>query len=158
MAVLAFYKGKGTWTDYVIRFVTWSSYSHVELLLNDSRIGDEAQAWSASGRDGGVRTKSIKFDPAKWTFVCVPWARTDATLRVEAELGKPYDFAGLLGSQLFKLRWHQRNRWFCSEICAHAIGLDTPQAYSPGDLMDFVSQRNHLLGLDQLQAGETPED
>ena len=27
-----------------------------------------------------------------------------------------------------------RGRWFCSEWCATALGLDKPQTYSPNDL------------------------
>lgn len=158
MATLAFYCGTGNASDRLICWVTRSRFSHVELLPAGVHIGDEAQSWSASGRDGGVRTKPIRFDPAKWTFVHVPWARPDAIQRIEAELGKPYDFVGLLGSQLFNLNRHQQNRWFCSEICAHAIGLDTPQAYSPGGLMRVVTQINQLWGSGHRLAGEPPEE
>nr|MCU0882145.1 hypothetical protein [Hyphomonadaceae bacterium] len=58
--------------------------------------------------------------------------------------GKPYDWPGLIRTQVFKLRagpaW--KRRWFCSEIVAHALGLPDPWQFSPGSLFERVSQMN----------------
>jgi hypothetical protein len=61
---------------------------------------------------------------------------------MKAELGKPYDY---LGSQLFGLRRHQADRWFCSELCAHALGLGQPHRYAPDDLKQEIEERNALF-------------
>lgn len=162
MVALAFYKGTGKSSDRVIRWVTRSAFSHVEVLSDDAMIKAsrclQAQSWSSSARDGGVRTKPIFFHLNNWSLVHVPWAPPDAIQRIEVELGKPYDFMGLLGSQFFNLRRHRQDRWFCSEICAHAIGLEVPQAYSPGGLLRVVKQMNQLWASDVRLAGEPPEE
>tara|TARA_R110001606_G_scaffold390081_1_gene556778 strand:- start:62 stop:238 length:177 start_codon:yes stop_codon:yes gene_type:complete len=58
MIALAFYKGHGQLLDRVIRWVTRSSFSHVEILRAVPAMsvdGAQSRAWSSSGRDGGVR-------------------------------------------------------------------------------------------------------
>ncbi len=162
MLTLAFYKGSGRFDDRVIRWVTRSAFSHVELLEHPpSWRGDGAwlgQSWSSSGRDGGVRGKEIVFKRDRWEFLAVPWTPADALDTLCAELGKPYDFVGLIGSQLFNLRRHRAGRWFCSELCAHALGLDTPQEFSPGGLYRRVGEMNRVYQLGMAHAGEPPED
>lgn len=144
MAILAFYKGRRTFVDKVICAVTRSPYSHVEMLISDPN-GSPTLSISASGRDGGVRERQINFNPNRWDMVDVPWSPGNALELMRAELNKPYDFLGLLGSQLFNLRRQQSNRWFCSEICAYALGFGTPHRYAPGDLKRAIEERNALL-------------
>lgn len=162
MLTLAFYKGSGRFDDRVIRWVTRSAFSHVEMLerppalrVDGARFG---QSWSSSGRDGGVRGKDIVFGAGRWAFLAVPWAPAGALDTLRAELGKPYDFLGLVGSQLVNLRRHRAGRWFCSEICAHALGLDAPQELSPGGLYRRANEMNRAYHLGVSHAGEPPEE
>ncbi|WP_308917567.1 hypothetical protein [Jannaschia sp. LMIT008] len=147
---LAFYKARGTWLDLAIRLATRSRYSHVELVEADRtpRDGNTALCLSASARDRGVRIKPITFDPGKWDFVTVPWARADAWDRARRELGCPYDYeaAGLL--PWIRIGTHAERRWFCSEICAHALGYAVPDRYCPGGLHRALSpgDRDHAFG------------
>ena len=143
MAKLAFYKGQRTFVDKVICAVTRSPYSHVEMLIGDPK-GSPTLSISSSGRDGGVRERWIEFDPNRWDIVDVPWSPQNALELMRAELSKPYDFVGLLGSQVFNLRRQQSGRWFCSEICAYALGLGAPHRYAPGDLKRQIEERNAL--------------
>ena len=92
MVTLAFYKGTGRFDDRVIRWVTRSAFSHVEMLAhppvwsgNGAWIGE---AWSSSGRDGGVRGKQITFHVDRWAFIAVPWAPGHALGTLQAEMGK----------------------------------------------------------------------
>jgi hypothetical protein len=161
MIALAFYKGRGHVLDRVIRWLTRSSFSHVEILCAVPAMageGPEARAWSSSGRDGGVREKSITFKPGHWEFVAIPWAGPAAIDRVIAEIGSPYDYAGLLASQALNLRRHRRDQWFCSEICAHALELSAPQEFSPGGLSCRVLEMNRAYLAGWSRAGEPPED
>jgi hypothetical protein len=137
---LAFYKGDGSAVDRAIRLVTRSQFSHVEFVPSIAN----GLAISASGRDGGVRQKRIDFDQSRWEFLAVPWAPADALDRLRSELGKPYDFPGLIGSQLLNLRRQSVGRWFCSEICAYSLGMGMPHQYAPGDLYRAVFERNTI--------------
>ncbi len=159
--VLAFYKGHGRLFERVIRWVTRSAFSHCEILRSLPERPDakfEARAWSSSGRDGGVREKVILFKPGNWEFVCVPWSDGGAVDRIIAEIGDPYDYLGLIASQALNLRRHRRDQWFCSEICAHALGLSAPQEFSPGGLHCRVLEMNSVYRMGRAHAGEPPED
>jgi hypothetical protein len=138
MITLAFYKGKGTWVDRVIRFVTRSNYSHVEVIYSYDHDTLRGCTVSASSRDGGVRATVIAFNPEHWDFLPVPWI-THEHVRARAfpELHKPYDYIGLMLSQLFN--FHRGGRgWFCSELAAYIIGLPLPSSWSPGELKDVL--------------------
>jgi hypothetical protein len=65
-------------------------------------------------------------------------------VRAQAYIGARYDYCGLLFSQLVKLRGHDRDKWFCSEFCAHAMGLTHPQTYSPVGLWRWVLAHQEL--------------
>jgi hypothetical protein len=162
MITLAFYKGTGRFDDRVIRWITRSAFSHVELLEKPPACHGQGawigRSWSSSGRDGGVRSATIVFQSARWQFVPVPWAPERTLETLSAELGKPYDFIGLLGSQLFNLRRHRAGHWFCSELCAHALGLSAPQEVSPGGLYRRVCEMNRVYDLGHYRAGEPPEE
>jgi len=159
--VLAFYKGHGRFFDRVTRWVTRSAFSHCEILQalpERSDVAFEARAGSSSGRDGGVREKVILFKSGSWVFVTVPWSGGGAVDRIIAEIGNPYDYLGLIASQAFNLRRHRRDQWFCSEICAHALGLSAPQELSPGGLHCRVLEMNSAYRIGRAHAGEPPED
>jgi hypothetical protein len=154
---LAFYCGAGGWIDRGIRTATRSKFSHVELVAdhrlspNRSRTGF---AISSSGRDGGVRHKNIHFEAGNWEFVNVEgWASCDAWARAEKHCGRPYDYQGILTTFALPLRRHNKTSWFCSELCAHALGLQNGHMYSPGDLKIRVEEMNgaYLSGLSQNQ-------
>ena len=144
---MAFYKGRGEWADRVartlgrlqfavIRGSTRSPYTHCELVAAATPPGPGTVAWaiSASGRDKGVRAKPISFDPGKWDFVPLPTAPADAWDRAAAHDGKPYDYKAMWLSHLVAFNREDPDAWFCSELCAHAIGLRMPNALSPGAL------------------------
>lgn len=144
---LAFYKGRGDsicqrLQDCVIRNVTRGIYSHVELISGDALHGSPAVCLSASGRDGGVREKRILLKPESWDLVTM---RMDADAPCEFirnHFGARYDYAGLMLSQVLAFGRHNPDKWFCSEICAAALGLPNPQRVSPQFLFDVVTWGN----------------
>ena len=144
---MAFYKGKGEWADRVARLLgrlqfavirgsTRSRYTHCELVAVAEPPEGGATCWaiSSSGRDKGVRAKPIAFDPEKWDFVPLPHAPADAWDRAIAHEGKPYDYKAMWLSHLVAFNRENPDAWFCSELCAYAIGLRMPNALSPGAL------------------------
>lgn len=145
---LAFYKGKGNWLDFIIRLVTRSQYSHVEYIQNHTEefsatgIYEENECWTSSARDGGVRKKMIDVDTRDWEVVLIEFQTTDMRLFFECKAGAKYDYVGILFSQLFSFKRHSIEKWFCSEICAAALGFEEPQRFSPSTLKLFVEALN----------------
>lgn len=146
---VAFYRGKGDWKDKVIRWATKSPYSHVEV------VGLDGRAYSSSARDGGVRIKEIDFGDGKWDLVECPWMDQSHVDRIALQVGKKYDYTGLLLSQALNLSRHKRKRFFCSEIVAWAIGLGQPQRMSPGGVYYLCQLLNELWERREGPVGKT---
>ncbi len=141
---LAFYKGRGNSVfqrlqEGLIRGVTRGIYSHVELISGDAVHDSHAICLSASGRDGGVREKRILLKPESWDLIAVSVAAEAPCQFIRKHLGARYDYAGLMLSQVLAFGGHNPDKWFCSEICAAALGLPNPQRVSPQFLFDVVT-------------------
>lgn len=146
MIQVAFYKGKGTWFDWLVRTWTRSPYSHCEAVLAHCPTGaNELRVWSSSPRDNGVRSRVIAFNPAHWDVVDVPWA--NETLLAEAMgafSGLKYDWLGIFGTQVLNAGLHSPNRLTCSEACAAALGLSNGHRLSPHQLYHLIKDINRL--------------
>lgn len=133
MTVMAFYCGPGDYRDVVIRQVTASIFSHVEL------VGPDGWCISASKRDGNqVRKKRIDFKLGHWVHLTTHHDAARAWAISEQHLGKPYDTLGAVCSGLGVPR-HIRGAWFCSELIAHSLGLSDAHKYHPGALYDALT-------------------
>lgn len=155
MIALAFYHGDGPRlkdrvVDWMIRTVTGSMYSHVELIFSELRDDGHALCWSVSPRDRGARSKFIKLNPDHWTLV-----------EIEAEV-KPalvfmmhlvdgrvkYDTIGAIGAGFSMCQFGIDSRWYCSEACAVAIGMHG--CVTPGSmyrrLMDDPAYNARVIG------------
>jgi len=153
--ILAFYYGHGTPVDRLIRTATRSPFSHVELVADCLPPPDatwwECRAISSSARDGGVREKTIVCGLDKWVFLPLTgWQPADAWQRAAAQIGKPYDYAGIVMNFTVPLRRHLRDSWFCSELSGNALGLHAPHTMSPGDLYYRVRGLNEAFVNGQL--------
>lgn len=92
--------------------------------------------------DGGVRSKRIAFNPEHWDFVPLPWANEHEVRQFyEQTEGEPYGWSDLIKRQIFN-RPGNNFGWFCSEWCAAALGLTTPQQFSPATLGDYCKSRS----------------
>ena len=101
----------------IIRFGTWSSWSHVDLIIGDFVIG--------STSDVGVNIVPM-YDRLKHATDYQLMETTDDLTQAQhdqlkqfmiSQLGKPYDWAGIFGLPL-RRDWEKPDRWFCSEILA----------------------------------------
>ena len=145
MIYLAFYRGEGRFlSDTLVQWVTRSEFSHCELFTSDTPPchGETYRCISAVGKQGGVCTRDITFRPGAYEFVPVPWAPKDTLERATRHMGKGYDYWGLLMTQFINMRRHHADRWFCSKLCARALGLADPHTYGPGDLKRVVEEHN----------------
>lgn len=133
----AFYKGThaglpGLYNRLVRRWCR-SAYSHVELVFADG------QAASSSYMDGGVRFKAIDFDPALWDFVALsPVLEQRARAWFAQHQGQPYDLLGNLHFVVGAIG-DAKDKWFCSESVAAALGLDQPWRYDPATLYSALA-------------------
>ena len=139
---LALYKGRrdGAWyrpgvaaarlSDWIIRTLTGSPYSHCELAVPCA--DGQYDCYSSSIRDGGVRVKIMPLPAAKWDLIPVPATEAQVRAAFETTRGAKYDWLGATG---VIARWrHDKRKWFCSEWCAAALGLDAPERYCPNTL------------------------
>lgn len=142
---LAFYKGPTGLFGRLIRAATKSPYSHVELIAGDAYYGQLTECYSSSETDGGVRMKSICLDGEEWDLITLLHYPSTAANFIQQKAGQKYDWLGILLSQVFPLARHRKNRWFCSEICAAALGFEQPHRYSPGALYELVWREMRLV-------------
>ena len=143
---LALYKGRrdGAWykpsvatarvSDWIIRKLTGSPYSHCELALPHGN--GQYDCCSSSIRDGGVRVKGMPLPSEKWDLIPVDVSREQVYAALVATIGAKYDWLGATG---VIARWrHDRYKWFCSEWCAMALGLANPERFCPGSLAAYL--------------------
>ena len=118
-----------------VRWVTRSEWSHCEIALGDAFAG-AVPCVSASGMDGGVRVKTMRLDPSRWSLTPLPWvAPARAVGFLEAYGGAGYDWLGVARFAVpILVRSEHPRRWFCSEACAAIMGLDDPWRFTPADL------------------------
>jgi len=136
-AKLAFYKGKGDFTDRLIRWYTSSEFSHVEVVVGD-------YWYSTSPRDLKLRKKFImpKFD--NWYFVDVEIDEKLFNAVFNKYKGSKYDWLGIFGSVGFlyktKLRLQNKKKFFCSEFAMTVLGVPYADKYAPGDCYKYVTE------------------
>ena len=100
----------------LIRAVTWSSWSHVALVLDN---GNVIEATYPKVRE--VPLEIILHNHKKWVIVDIP---TDDDKLIEeyarSQVGKPYDITALLGILVHR-QWTDEDSWFCSELVANSF-------------------------------------
>lgn len=130
-AQLAFYKGKGDITDKLIRWWTNSSYSHVELVM-------DGMWYSTSPRDLKVRVKRIAVMEGNWDFVEVEVDRDKVLEFYDRTKGSGYDWCGIVCNEVMRTKLHSKNKWYCSEWVASALGMN-PSQVSPQELWESLN-------------------
>lgn len=101
----------------LIRLVTWSEWSHVEILDGEALIG--ADMINGVCVTPLAHRLEISSRVALVEFPCADPAAVIAQVR--SQLGKGYDYLGLLGLVTHQRRWQSTEDWFCSELVAYAF-------------------------------------
>ena len=112
--MIALYRGR-SWISRLIRWRTWSPYSHAAWLCRDGTV---IEAWP-----GGVQWVSGLLTQHKERTVVEVYEIVGLTeeqrTRIETflvdQIGKPYDYLAILGFMLRK-PLQKPSRWFCSEL------------------------------------------
>lgn len=134
---LAFYKAEhGNIIDKLIGLWTRGPFSHVELLFSDG------VSFSSSQWDGGVRFKKIDYShKERWSFLDIDGIANESEVKYLANKlrGAKYDWLGIFLYEFLPFNIQNSKKWYCSEICAHLLGL-TPCQMSPNKLYKIVKE------------------
>jgi hypothetical protein len=133
---VAFYRGTrpgiaGAYNWFVRKWEA-GDYSHAELIFSD---GISA---SASFADKGVRFKQIDYSADRWDFIELPAHLEPGARRYfERHNGEGYD---LIGNVHFMVGFihHAKNKKFCSEAIAEALGIKDGWRFGPNALYPIV--------------------
>ncbi len=135
---LAFYKGRTRLFNRAVSWWTHGPYSHTELILGNEMDGTLVCA-SSSCVDGGVRFKNMALDDNHWDVMEIRGDSLAAYNWFMAHTGLPYDVLGLAGF-VGRRGLDDKNKWFCSEACAAALGMEEPWRYDPNTLYVVAKQ------------------
>jgi hypothetical protein len=130
----AFYKAKGTLLDRVIRYWDNGPYSHCELVFQDG------MSCSATNRDGmRVRGKYISYDNDSWDFIELPDDLEEAARRFFTLTdGAKYDLLGQVRFLFLSPFKGFKDKYWCSEWCAQALGMPEPWRHTPNSFRSAV--------------------
>jgi uncharacterized protein YycO len=114
MSLLLFSTTKD-WDSRVVRLLTWSDFSHVDLIDGDEVIG------AVPGQGVVVAPIHTRITAASAILVAQVEAPDDrVTALVRSQIGKPYNWAAVFGIALHR-DWTNKDSWFCSELLAWAF-------------------------------------
>ena len=128
--------------SYLIRAVTWSEWSHCELLLQDGRLLGAAAPHGVT-YDTLDNRLSIASAVAVMSF---PGDAGAAEAFATGQLGKPYDWKGVVGIGLHR-DWEEDSSWWCSEFVGKALHEGGFMPYRAEAIQRLTPQ--HLWMLDQ---------
>jgi hypothetical protein len=103
--------------SWLIRFFTWSPYSHVDFYDQEAGI-----------LIGAIPLKGVVARPAEKVFrdsskVAIYEVDVDSEVVssiIRREIGKSYDWSAIFGF-LFKRDWEKPDRWECSELVSYCV-------------------------------------
>lgn len=100
----------------IISAVTGHWANHVDLMIGKDRMVSALPSCVRAGDAGSIPAKRSEI----LELACTDEQRAEAINFACDQIGKPYDYAGVL---LFSLapRWNYDDRWFCSELTAAAL-------------------------------------
>ncbi len=118
----------GWWVTRLVQKGPYGRVTHVEAIHAEHADGTVTIA-SASLRDGGVRAKRVKLDPAHWWIVDVPqWGVERSVELLASTNAMPYDMRGAIATAF--LGSQDSARWFCNEWVA-APYIRAPATFGP---------------------------
>ena len=111
-----------TLVSLILRSFLWSPWSHCALIDGDNVVDAIVPIGVREVPLADLLRASSHHEIRQF-----PCKDRDAVLRAaRSQIGKPYDWLGILGIVLSQ-RWETTNRWFCSELIAWSF----EQADSP---------------------------
>jgi uncharacterized protein YycO len=126
----------------IIRAVTWSSWSHVDIVLGDYVLGATADRGVGYTRidhrlELASRAEMVSV-PLKNELEAITWAKW--------QVGKPYDWQGIVGLGLHR-DWEEDDAWFCSEYVGKALLVGGYEPYRSHALRRLTPEHLWMLNL-----------
>lgn len=132
----------------LIRAFTWSQWSHVEIIDGQDLIGAEMM------KGVTVTRLSHRLEiSSRAAVVEVPCANPQAVIdAIRSQLGKKYDFLGLLGLVTRQRNWQQATDWFCSELVAWAFDAGGAPLFRADSAYRITPQHIWLLPFEAVES------
>jgi hypothetical protein len=128
---LQFIQGENVF-DKAIMAYSHGWATHVDAVMPDERLLG-SQSHVIGGIPEGVQIRPPKYEPfAKIIRVTLPASPQQEKVFwnfLNAQLGKPYDYAAIFG-MAFGRDWHRDGSWFCSELAG--VGLENCGVFPNG--------------------------
>jgi hypothetical protein len=129
MVRAAFFRGKGTLADAIVRLLTRSQFSRVELAVGHKMATGWA-CYAADPVEGHLRRRIVDLDPENWVIVEVPGvSKTRVQNWFKANLGRRVN----MQHHLCLPFWQEGERcgkYAPGEAAAAAIGMVEPSFFS----------------------------
>lgn len=100
----------------LIRLGTWSDFSHVDIILPDGSLLGATATLGVAIRENDI-SKMTKIE--KYIVQDVDSSAIISTAL--EQVGKPYDWKGVLNFITRSRDWEDDSSWFCSELVAYAF-------------------------------------
>jgi len=139
-------------TSRLIRWWQWGfPYTHIAYCLDLSDPNDPivVEAWWNGVRHGKfseVHTPGTEFEVYSVQVTERQKERIEDFL--QQQLGKPYDWLGILGFPLRNWKLERKNRWFCSELVFTAFkqaGIELLKNTHPSEVSPRLFLKSPLL-------------
>lgn len=120
---IAFFKGKGSYVNSVVRWWTNSIYSHAEIVLPDGYTWIGISPYLKSKVD---ERKKISFQYKDWDLIDIKVTEDQYNIIMEFyedTKGQGYDWIGMLLSQFLPCKIKHKKRWYCSEWISYALRI-----------------------------------
>lgn len=114
---------RNTLGSWLLRFFTWSPYSHVGAIFEDNH-GAPLLVVHSTSPEGVHVTEWDKFsEQYNVCEVCeVSVPNEDAAFDfLQSQIGKPYDWSAILGFIFRASDWERDDAWFCNELVEAAL-------------------------------------
>lgn len=131
---------RSDWLSWLIRWATWSRYSHAVLFSPDGTEFIEATH--------GQRVRKLRYADfagrANATLRRIPHGNPDGVWKAaEKMVGEKYDDLYAWG-WLFRAHWQRKDRLSCVELITEAC-LDAGEAILPDDAHDCITPQTLYL-------------
>jgi len=149
-------------TSRLIRWWQWGfPYTHIAYCLDLSDPNDPivVEAWWNGVRHGKfseVHTPGTEF--AVYSVQVTGKQKEKIEEFLQRQLGKPYDWLGILGFPLRSLKLERKDRWFCSELVFTAFkqaGVALLKNTHPSEVSPRLFLKSPLLQFEY--SAELPE-